>query len=742
MSAVSQLCAKCAGLGLTRDDFDSVPFQPGKYHKVIRSGTIGELQLGESQCCLCRLLLNALSRDLAQRLEVLGQWDREWEAEWFQNVTEYDPATEDAEDMYGSALYPSLKDEPSRLGYGIQLVTPPGESRLLRARAVSPSLDIDFIKASISRCLTQHGIRCVATSLSVREQPSSAPGFWVIDTTRKCLEILPEAHDYVALSYVWGKTNYPNLLKANLHIFQEDGVFDRIKLAKTIRDAIDLTAKLGFRFLWVDAICIVQDDDDAKDELIANMDVIYGNAALTIVAASGTHADAGLQVGGQENRAARAVVTEQFCKELTLGVVPSFDSELMDSTYAQRGWTYQEACLSPRCLILWDGLAYFVCRAAVWREDIDVESDCVQPFDGANTMGKTASEWPLRRFADHVYTYTSRNLTYQSDILRAFNGIQTALTASMGNTEMISGLPIAALDWALLWNGVPHGTLRRRHGFPSWSWAGWCGSIVMALDHFSEFDQKWLRERTWHQWHLGRLVEKTEGIFEFARLQDKEDISSTPSREPTPDSASDATDDTFMPRYGPALMALRRPAFGVSASLEYRPEPKPVGKCTHATPLSFRSPIIEMRVKFRYDDDSRPGANLMFQESPKTRPFSILDRNRRVCGGGWDHWGQIDTLASFVLMSWAAPGWVGANIPSRDGLELEEPYLQTTQNNSKDGEEVLGEWHEWEFLNVMIVEDTSQLGSSTSICERRGVGVIHMAALDKLDLKDRDIILF
>jgi hypothetical protein len=81
MSAVSQLCAKCAGLGLTRDDFDSVPFQPGKYHKVILSGTIGELQLRESQCCLCRLLLNALSRNLAQQLEALGQWDREWEAE-------------------------------------------------------------------------------------------------------------------------------------------------------------------------------------------------------------------------------------------------------------------------------------------------------------------------------------------------------------------------------------------------------------------------------------------------------------------------------------------------------------------------------------------------------------------------------------------------------------------------------------------------------------------------------------
>jgi hypothetical protein len=162
-----------------------------------------------------------------------------------------------------------------------------------------------------------------------------------------------------------------------------------------------------------------------------------------------------------------------------------------------------------------------------------------------------------------------------------------------------------------------------------------------------------------------------------------------------------------------------------------------------------------MRVKFSNDDDdddgSNPAANLILQESPKTRPFSILDRDGRVCGGGWAHWGKLDALASIILMSWAAPSSVSANISSRDGLELQEPYLRTTQHNSKDGEEVLGEWHEWEFLNVLIVEDTSgesslhrstESGPLTGICERRGVGVIHIAALNRPHLRDRDIILF
>jgi hypothetical protein len=51
---------------------------------------------------------------------------------------------------------------------------------------------------------------------------------------------------------------------------------------------------IGERYLWVDSLCIVQDDPQEKHGQIANMDAIYGNAILTINAAAGQDANAGL----------------------------------------------------------------------------------------------------------------------------------------------------------------------------------------------------------------------------------------------------------------------------------------------------------------------------------------------------------------------------------------------------------------------------------------------------------------
>jgi len=65
-------------------------------------------------------------------------------------------------------------------------------------------------------------------------------------------------------------------------------------LPQTIEDAIILTGKMQETFLWVDALCIVQDDTDAKHSSIQSMDKIYSKALVTIVCLHGTDADAGL----------------------------------------------------------------------------------------------------------------------------------------------------------------------------------------------------------------------------------------------------------------------------------------------------------------------------------------------------------------------------------------------------------------------------------------------------------------
>jgi hypothetical protein len=133
--------------------------------------------------------------------------------------------------------------------------------------------------------------------------------------------------EYVALSYVWGKTNFPVTVKSNFEQFQADRAFERVKLAKTILDAIGVTASLGYRFLWVDSVCIIQDDEETKKRMIKNMDVVYGNVALTIVAASGSHAGAGIVSSRNLNyfETGPHLVVERISPGFCLRVAPFLD---------------------------------------------------------------------------------------------------------------------------------------------------------------------------------------------------------------------------------------------------------------------------------------------------------------------------------------------------------------------------------------------------------------------------------
>jgi len=336
------LCDRCTKLGLSRGDFEAPPFIPeGKYHSIALRGTIGELRARESHCALCRLILYSLSQELAAQPEVLSDWDRKWEAEWLQNTFEYDPASDEAQELYGSGLYPRLEGTTTSSNYGVQLVDDAGTTKPLRARLIAETVDFRWVQSWIHKCRDDHGPYCVDAYLTAAAHPIDVTGFMVIDIERKCLSRLPEEADYLALSYVWGKTNFPVTSKANVELFKVDGAFRRVKLARTIRDAMEVTAGLGHRFLWVDSICIVQDDANTKKTLIENMDAVYSNAVLTIVAATASHAGAGFlsrrDVDASETRRGQAVAT--VSPGFTLGVIPFFDREIMDSVHTGRGWT-------------------------------------------------------------------------------------------------------------------------------------------------------------------------------------------------------------------------------------------------------------------------------------------------------------------------------------------------------------------------------------------------------------------
>ena len=90
--------------------------------------------------------------------------------------------------------------------------------------------------------------------------------------------------NYVALSYCWGGDDSMRLTRANLDAWQQ--AIKIVQLPKTLRDAIISTRLLGLKYLWVDRICIIQDDPVDIHQEIAVMPEVYQYATLTISASS------------------------------------------------------------------------------------------------------------------------------------------------------------------------------------------------------------------------------------------------------------------------------------------------------------------------------------------------------------------------------------------------------------------------------------------------------------------------
>lgn len=120
----------------------------------------------------------------------------------------------------------------------------------------------------------------------------------------------------------------------------EPGILTKIwwRIPRTIRDAIEAVQGLNEKYLWVDSLCLVQNDSADVKNGIAVMDLIYERAMLTIIAASGGHANAGLPGVGSTCRSNTQRI-EQIRPGVRLACHLDAHHFLKQAIYSQRGWT-------------------------------------------------------------------------------------------------------------------------------------------------------------------------------------------------------------------------------------------------------------------------------------------------------------------------------------------------------------------------------------------------------------------
>ncbi|KAG1826838.1 heterokaryon incompatibility protein-domain-containing protein [Suillus subaureus] len=368
----------------------------------------------------------------------------------------------------------------------------------LHSRRVKNTVDIDLVKKWIKLCQESHGDECHNVWRIDHGEDKNLPEYVrLVDVVSMALVPAPSGCRYVALSYVWGavSTEY-RTTTANIAERSTPGGLNTAAFPETITDSIIFVRQLGLRYLWIDAICIIQNCSQDKTTQIQSMDLVYGLSYLTIMAAGGASARDPLPGCRPRTRTLQQHIEVVQGLHLCVGP-PRLREALALSVWNTRCWTYQESALSRRRIYFTEQQVYFECRGDIFCEDIAAESEG-QQFSNNFLRNSRGEYFPQ---ADFFGTYmgavkecTRRNLTVESDVIDALTGVTNALAIGfrLGDPARVfyCGMILTDLHRALLWQHNPHTPRARRSlpdgsslPLPSWTWAAWRGAVDYMSEH-------------------------------------------------------------------------------------------------------------------------------------------------------------------------------------------------------------------------------------------------------------------
>jgi len=218
----------------------------------------------------------------------------------------------------------------------------------IQQRRIRDTVDFKLLAGWLQTCDKEH-----SHNSGLLDAPRRLKHMRFIDVRRRCIVSYGHQVRYAALSYTWGSQERYCLKRQNIQALEQMNALQNpeLKLGPTIFDSIQVCERLCIPYLWIDSLCIVQDDAEAKHDQIQNMDEIYANAYLTLVASSERYipTDSGdsrstLDIG--LSRVSIPAVSSQ--KSITVdgvsyAILPedpcrSLDLQLARSVWFTRGW--------------------------------------------------------------------------------------------------------------------------------------------------------------------------------------------------------------------------------------------------------------------------------------------------------------------------------------------------------------------------------------------------------------------
>jgi Heterokaryon incompatibility protein (HET) len=295
---------------------------------------------------------------------------------------------------------------------------------------------------------------------------------------------------YCTLSYQWGVPAHDCVLAET---FPQTLVLEVHTMPRTFRDAIVVARRLGFRFLWIDALCIVQQDRRELEEEVSRMGDIYERSECTIAAT------AALTVHDGFLRALDAYTSTQPCPTNDESSLQSgqsttlFERTITNSSLNKRGWVMQERALSRRTLYCTSVGVFWECGTikANWQypEGYSIYatyglSPCRQSREGLLSIARIrqAKHFCPAEWEHFVQRYSRAEFTKMQDRLFALSAVARAVEPILGHGEYLAGLWKNRLRSGILWECVGHKNRRRLQPpiAPTWSWASVNSPVVFA----------------------------------------------------------------------------------------------------------------------------------------------------------------------------------------------------------------------------------------------------------------------
>ncbi|KAE9379643.1 HET-domain-containing protein [Stipitochalara longipes BDJ] len=291
---------------------------------------------------------------------------------------------------------------------------------------------------------------------------------------------------YAALSHRWTEeTQQVRLEHRNMAQRKQDGI-SLSEFPSMMQDAILIFRRLGILYVWIDCMCIIQDDKEDWKREAATMASVYANAELTLAAT--WCADSGqslFQDNSGTNITAVDVRDVDGTPIFLRPVWPHYtERDTEDDLLAEtewplltRAWVYQEQFLSRRML-------HFTRHEIFWEcnEELDCECGWYRPGNSSKIPLVSQYKRPAasKQWSQIISEYSRRDLTFKSDSLPALSGIAKSFGWQRPDAgKYLCGLWEGELESCFFWYLTEPARARPDIGrMPSWSWASVTGNVT------------------------------------------------------------------------------------------------------------------------------------------------------------------------------------------------------------------------------------------------------------------------